>query len=120
MMRNLAEAMKDAPPVVHEVFESIAAALAPSAAHSPDTSLRFDIVDGKRWRIAIERGRIVCGESATDADCVLEMREETLRAILEGDQNARTAMLSGKVKMRGDRAIANRLLDFAASQPVAR
>jgi putative sterol carrier protein len=47
-----------------------------------------------------------------DADCVIETSEDTLRDMLSGRQKAQTAMLSGKVKVRGDVAIAAKISDL--------
>jgi putative sterol carrier protein len=45
------------------------------------------------------------------------MSEPTLLAILRGEQNARTALLSGKVKVTGDFEIASKLGRIVARSP---
>jgi len=68
----------------------------------------FDL-DGESWRVAVDDGKLACAKSAEDADCIIETSEETLREMPTGRQKAQMAVLSGKVKVRGDMAIAAKL-----------
>jgi putative sterol carrier protein len=48
-------------------------------------------------------------EGFDTAECVVETNDPTLLAILRGEQNVRTATLSGKVRVSGDFEVASRL-----------
>jgi putative sterol carrier protein len=64
-------------------------------------SVRFDLAGMDRWRIAIADGQVTAGPSDETADCVVETNGETLQAILDGEQNVRTAYISGKSRCTG-------------------
>jgi glycogen debranching enzyme/putative sterol carrier protein len=107
---------KEAPPAVRELFATLdranlPAAKAGSAVHA---SVGFRVEDEGDWLVAVDEGRIRVREGFDTADCVLEMSEPTLLAILRGEQNARTALLSGKVKVTGDFEIASKLSRIVA------
>jgi putative sterol carrier protein len=107
----LEAAAKEAPPAVRELFATLdranlPAAKAGSAVHA---SVGFRVEDEGDWLVAVDEGRIRVREGFETADCVLEMSEPTLLAILRGEQNARTALLSGKVRVSGDFEIASKL-----------
>jgi putative sterol carrier protein len=57
----------------------------------------------------MDNGHLAVAQSMEDADCIIETNEATLRDLLAGRQRAQTAALSGKVKVRGDVAIAAKL-----------
>ena len=80
-------------------------AVGPAAVSAPRS---LPISEAGDWLIAVEDGRIRVREGFDTADCVLEMNEPTLLSILRGEQNARTALLSGKVKVSGDFEIASK------------
>ncbi|HEY7466792.1 MAG TPA: SCP2 sterol-binding domain-containing protein [Dehalococcoidia bacterium] len=93
---------------------NLPAAKAGSAVHA---SVGFRVEDEGDWLVAVDEGRIRVREGFETADCVLEMSEPTLLAILRGEQNARTALLSGKVKVTGDFEIASKLGRIVARSP---
>ena len=96
------EAAATAPPALAEIFTRMRNAYDPETTRGVHFSVRFDLVDGPSWRVAVDDGRVAVGETTEPADTLIEAREETLLAILHGEQNARTAMLAGRLKIRGD------------------
>ncbi|MEX2225232.1 MAG: SCP2 sterol-binding domain-containing protein [Dehalococcoidia bacterium] len=54
--------------------------------------------------------RLSARSQPDDADCILEMSEETLSDILSGTQNVATAQLSGRMKVHGDVFLALRVM----------
>jgi glycogen debranching enzyme/putative sterol carrier protein len=110
-----------APTAVRELFakldQSGAPALQGSAVHA---TVGFRLGDAGSWLVGVDNGKVRVQEGFDTADCILEMSDETLLAILRGDQNARTAQLSGKVKVEGDFTIASRLGRMTAGAPTGR
>jgi glycogen debranching enzyme/putative sterol carrier protein len=91
---------------VAELFARLDERVGSVAGRRGHASLRFDLDDGDSWRVALDEGKLAVGKSDEEADCVIETNEETLRDLLSGKQRAQTAVLSGKVKVHGDLAIA--------------
>ena len=104
----LGAAAAAAPAAVRELFTLLGERIVPGLSKTVHKSIRFDLTDGGSWRIAADNGRLAVEESTEEADCILEMTEDTLLRLLTGEQNARTAALSGKVKVRGDLDLASR------------
>jgi putative sterol carrier protein len=106
IMAALGSAAAEAPGTVAQLFERLDERMGPISGRPGHLSLRFDLGEGESWRIALDDGRFAVARSTEDADCIIETNEETLRDLLSGRQRAQTAALSGKVKVRGDVAIA--------------
>jgi glycogen debranching enzyme/putative sterol carrier protein len=114
LIAALQMAAADAPSAVRELFTTLDQAGLPAMARGQRASVGFRLVESGNWLIDVDDGKVRVREGFDTADCILEMSDETLLAILRGDQNARTAHLSGKVKVTGDFAIASRLGRMAA------
>jgi putative sterol carrier protein len=95
---------------VGNILHRIRDRIDPVHARGMRVSVRFDLAGMDRWRIAIADGQVTAGPSEEFADCVIETNGETLQAILDGEQNVRTAYISGKVKVHGDLALARWLI----------
>jgi glycogen debranching enzyme len=111
LVEALETAAQQAPTALRELFMTLdradmPAARAGSAVH---TSLGFRLHDAGDWLVELENGRIRVREGFDTAECVLELSDETLMDILKGNQNTRTAVLAGKVKVTGNLDIASRL-----------
>jgi putative sterol carrier protein len=96
---------------VRELFTTldranVPAAKAGSAVHA---SMGFRLVESGDWLVELDNGKVRVREGFDTADCVLEMHDDTLLDILRGTQNARTALLAGKLKVTGDFDMAQRL-----------
>jgi glycogen debranching enzyme/putative sterol carrier protein len=98
-----------------ELFEQLANHIDPATTHGVQTSFRFDLADAGSWRIVIDNGRVVVSRDREDAECIFETDEPTLLGIIRGEQNANTAVLSGKVKVHGDLALALKIQQFLSS-----
>ena len=109
LMAALGSAAAEAPGSISELFERLDERVGPVAGRMGHVSLRFDLGEGEHWRIAFDDGHLDVGRSDADADCIIETTEDTLRDLLAGRERAQTAALSGKVKVRGDMAIAARV-----------
>lgn len=109
IMAALGSAAAEAPGSISELFERLDKRVGSVAGRTEKTSIRFDLGNGESWRVAVDQGRLEVGKSTEDADCVIETTEQTLRDLLSGRQKAQTAALSGKVKVKGDVAIAAKI-----------
>jgi putative sterol carrier protein len=69
----------------------------------------FDIDGAGTWTVAIADGSITVTEGAGDADCTFSATEETFEKIASGEQNATTAYMTGKLKIKGDMGAAMKL-----------
>ena len=100
-----------APRGIRELFETLDRANLPAARPGSGAtgSIGFHLGDAGDWLLAVQNGRVHVQEGFADADCVLETTEPTLLSILHGEQNTRTAVLSGKVAVTGDIELATRL-----------
>jgi hypothetical protein len=110
MLSVLDSAAERAPGPVGTVLHRIRDRIDPVHARGMRVSMRLDLAGMDRWRIAIADGRVTAGPSDEEADCVIETRGETLQAILDGEENVRTAYISGKVRVHGDLNLARWLV----------
>ena len=71
--------------------------------------LVFDVQDVGQWTVAVDDGTITVTEGAGEADCTITASEETLVKIANGEANATTAYMTGKLKIQGDMGAALKL-----------
>ncbi len=88
-----------------DVIDAAVTTLNTKAPDGFDGSARFDI-DGEGMIVLDDQG---AREGDGDTDVTLSADAETFRAILEGDLNATTAFMSGRLKIDGDMGTAMRL-----------
>jgi putative sterol carrier protein len=69
----------------------------------------FDVEDVGQWTVAVEDGTVSVSEGAGEADCTIRASEETLVKIANGEANATTAYMTGKLKIDGDMGAALKL-----------
>jgi arylformamidase len=68
----------------------------------------FDIDKVGSWFVAVDDGAINIQESRLDADCTISCEERDFVDIIEGRRNLITAHMQGRVKVRGDMALAQK------------
>jgi len=73
------------------------------------SSCRFDVAGAGSWRVLIANGSVHVSESHDPADTVITVSEDLLLQLVRGDQNATTALLSGRVEIAGDLAVGERV-----------
>lgn len=69
----------------------------------------FDVEDVGQWTVAVDDGTVSVSEGAGEADCTIRASEETLVKIANGEANATTAYMTGKLKIEGDMGAALKL-----------
>jgi putative sterol carrier protein len=69
----------------------------------------FDIEGAGVWTVVVADGAITVTDGAGDADCTFATSEENFEKIVSGEQNATTAYMTGKLKIKGDMGAAMKL-----------
>ena len=72
-------------------------------------SYAFDITDAGQWTIAGGDDGLTVTEGLGEADATFITSEETFMRIVNGEQNATTAYMTGKLKIKGDMGAAMKL-----------
>jgi putative sterol carrier protein len=97
-----------------EFFGGLAERVDPERARRLDGSYRFDIEGAGSWRLEATGDRLVVTESSAPADCVIATDERTFLRVVNGEQSAMGAYMTGKIKVEGDLGLALRLRDVFA------
>jgi hypothetical protein len=92
-----------------QFFEGLEGRIDPVRTAGETVSYRFDVGGGGSWHVDVDDGRVTVTESRDEADCVVEVSEETFLRIVRGEQNPTTAFMTGKLKVKGDMAHALKL-----------
>ena len=94
---------------VQEFFEGLPGRTDPERIAGMTNTYVFDIEGAGTWTVAIADGSIAVSDGASDADCTFASSEETFEKIVAGEQNATTAYMTGKLKIKGDMGAAMKL-----------
>jgi putative sterol carrier protein len=92
-----------------EFFEALPSRVTPDRIEGMDNTYVFDIEGAGVWTVAVANGAVTVSEGASDADCTFSASEETFEKIASGEQNATTAYMTGKLKIKGDMGAAMKL-----------
>jgi putative sterol carrier protein len=96
-------------PTAQEFFEALPGRVAPDRIEGMNNTYVFDIEGAGVWTVAVADGAITVSEGAGEADCTFSANEETFEKIASGEQNATTAYMTGKLKIKGDMGAAMKL-----------
>ena len=96
-------------PTTQEFFEGLPSRVTPDRIEGMNNTYVFDIEGAGVWTVAVADGAITVSEGASDADCTFSASEETFEKIASGEQNATTAYMTGKLKIKGDMGAAMKL-----------
>ena len=69
----------------------------------------FDIEGAGTWTVAVNDDGAQVTEGDQGGDCTIQASAETFSKIVAGDQNATTAYMTGKLKIKGDMGAAMKL-----------
>jgi putative sterol carrier protein len=94
---------------VREFFEALPGRIPAEKAAGVTNSYVFDIKDAGTWRVAVDDGKVAVSEGDGEADAHFTMSEEIFQKLVAGKQNPTTAVLTGKIKVKGDMAAASKL-----------
>jgi putative sterol carrier protein len=74
-----------------------------------NNSYLFDIDGAGKWKVDVRDGDVTVTEGAEGADVTISTSEETFDKITSGEQNATSAYMTGKLKVKGDMGAAMKL-----------
>ena len=94
---------------VREFFDTLPTRIDPSKTAGMNNSYLFDIDGAGKWKVDVEDGSVKVMEGAQDADVTITTSEETFDKIVSGEQNATSAYMTGKLKVKGDMGAAMKL-----------
>jgi putative sterol carrier protein len=92
-----------------EFFEGLPARADASKLAGMKNSYLFDIDNTGKWLVTIADGTVSVREGDGKADCEISASEENFQKILSGEQNATSASMTGKLKIKGDMGAAMKL-----------
>jgi putative sterol carrier protein len=92
-----------------EFFEGLEGRIDPSKTAGMTNSYVFEIEGAGTWKVDVDDGKVSVSEGAGEADATISATEETFQKIASGDQNATTAYMTGKLKIKGDMGAAMKL-----------
>jgi putative sterol carrier protein len=92
-----------------EFFEGLEARVDPAKTAGMTNTYVFDIDGAGTWTVAVDDGNVKVSEGAGDADATISASEETFEKIAAGEQNATSAYMTGKLKIKGDMGAAMKL-----------
>ena len=96
-------------PTVQEFFDSLPTRVSPDRIEGMNNTYVFEIDGAGTWTVKVADGAVTVAEGAEDADCTFSATEETFAKIASGEQNATTAYMTGKLKIKGDMGAAMKL-----------
>jgi putative sterol carrier protein len=92
-----------------EFFEGLEARVDPAKTAGMTNTYVFDIDGAGTRTVAVGDGNVKVSEGAGDADATISASEETFQKIAAGEQNATSAYMTGKLKIKGDMGAAMKL-----------
>jgi putative sterol carrier protein len=96
-------------PSAQEFFDALPGRVTPDRIEGMNNTYVFDIEGAGVWTVAVADGAVTVSDGASDADCTFATSEETFEKIASGEQNATTAYMTGKLKIKGDMGAAMKL-----------
>ncbi len=94
---------------VQEFFDALPTKVDPAKTAGMNSSFAFDIADAGAWTVSVADGVVSVAEGEQEADCTISASEETFMKIANGEANATTAYMTGKLKIKGDMSAALKL-----------
>ena len=98
------------PETVQEFFETLSTRADMSKTAGMNNSYGFDIEGAGQWTVKVEDGSVSVQDGLEDAaDVTISASQEVFSKILAGEQNATSAYMTGKIKLKGDMGAAMKL-----------
>jgi putative sterol carrier protein len=93
-----------------DFFDTLESRAEPSKLAGMNNSYLFDIEGEGQWFVSVQDGKLSVAEGGGDnADATISTSAETFDKIVAGEQNATTAYMTGKLKIKGDMGAAMKL-----------
>lgn len=94
---------------VQEFFDTLGERADAEKTAGMHNSYLFDIEGAGQWVVAVNDGTVTVTEGPGEADTTIATSEETMMAVVRGEQNPTTAYMTGKLKIKGDMGAAMKL-----------
>jgi putative sterol carrier protein len=97
--------MANSPTTIPESFQGLQTAFLPDRASTVNKTIQFDFTGAEpgTWRLTLANGTIsYAQEAAEHPDATAIVDSEDWLKLLRGELNPMTAVLSGKLKIKGD------------------
>jgi putative sterol carrier protein len=94
---------------VQEFFDGLAARADAEKTAGMNNSYLFEIEGAGQWLVSVQDGNVSVSEGSGEADTTITTSEETMLAVISGEQNPTTAYMTGKLKIKGDMGAAMKL-----------
>jgi putative sterol carrier protein len=92
-----------------EFFDTLPTRADESKLAGMTNSYLFDIEGEGQWHVVVQDGKLAVTEGGGDADATITTSAEVFDKIIAGEQNATTAYMTGKLKIKGDMGAAMKL-----------
>jgi putative sterol carrier protein len=92
-----------------DFFDTLESRVDRSKTAGMNNSYLFDIDGAGKWKVDVRDGDVKVTEGVEDADVTITTSEETFDKIVSGEQNATSAYMTGKLKVKGDMGAAMKL-----------
>jgi len=92
-----------------DFFDTLSSRADASKLAGMSNSYLFDIEGAGKWKVDVDDGTVTVTEGEGDADATISASEETFEKIIAGEQNATSAYMTGKLKIKGDMGAAMKL-----------
>jgi putative sterol carrier protein len=92
-----------------DFFDGLEGRVDPSKTAGMNSSYIFDIEGAGTWKVDVQDGTVKVTEGAEDGDVTITTTAETFEKITSGEQNATSAYMTGKLKVKGDMGAAMKL-----------
>ena len=92
-----------------EFFQTLESRVDAAKTAGMNNSYLFDIEGAGMWKVDVQDGNVSVSEGSQDADVTITTSEETFEKITSGEQNATSAYMTGKLKVKGDMGAAMKL-----------
>src|SRR5437773_11673927 len=92
-----------------DFFDNLESRADSSKTAGMNNSYLFDIDGAGKWTVKVDGGKVNVTEGGEDADAVISASQETFEKIVSGEQNATSAYMTGKLKVKGDMGAAMKL-----------
>jgi putative sterol carrier protein len=92
-----------------DFFDTLESRVDRSKTAGMNNSYLFDIDGAGKWKVDVRDGDVKVTEGVEDADVTITASEETFDKIVSGEQNATSAYMTGKLKVKGDMGAAMKL-----------
>jgi putative sterol carrier protein len=92
-----------------EFFETLPSRADASKTAGMSNTYVFDIEGAGQWTVKVADGSVTVDEGVEDADVTISTSQEVFEKIIAGEQNATSAYMTGKLKLKGDMGAAMKL-----------